>query len=53
MRKKRSRGSNDVCVEFGELGREVMLDSSNSLFAGDEMIESDVIRLDITSGDAG
>lgn len=53
LRKKRSTGSNDVCIESGEFGNELILDSSNSLFAGDDMIESEVMRLDITSGEAG
>ena len=30
-----------------------MLDSSNSLFAGDDIIDKDVMRLEITSGVAG
>ena len=30
-----------------------MLDSSNSLLAGDDIIDRDVMRLDITSGVAG
>lgn len=53
VRKKRSSGSNDVCIASGELGSELMFDSSNNLFAGDNMTESDVMRLDITSGEAG
>lgn len=41
-------------MAYGELGRECATPgSSNSRFAGEEMIDSDVIRLEMTSGEAG
>lgn len=53
VRKKRSRGlTKFVCNAFGEFKGE-MLDSSKSLLAGDDIIDRDVMRLDITSGVAG
>ncbi len=52
-RKRLSIGLKEVCAASGELGRDPPLDCSKSRFAGDEMIESDVMRLDMTSGDAG
>lgn len=48
----RSIGSKVVCEAYGELGSDCAV-SSNSRFAGDEMTDSDVIRLEMTSGDAG
>lgn len=51
---KRSIGSKVVCVAYGELGKECATPgSSNSRFAGEEMIDSEVIRLEMTSGEAG
>jgi hypothetical protein len=41
-------------VAYGELGKECAAPlSSNSRFAGEDMIDSEVIRLEMTSGEAG
>mgnify|MGYP001581064488 FL=1 len=41
-------------MAYGELGKECATPgSSNSRFAGEDMIDSEVIRLEMTSGEAG